>query len=240
MPVSVRPVEGRRDLNEFIRLPFRLRAGDPQWVPPLIFERRAFLDRRKNPWFEHAEAEYFLAERDGRVVGRITAQVDERWDEFQGGSDGMFGFFDSEDDREVAAALLDTAEGWVRAKGRDRLLGPMDFTMNDECGLLIEGYDAPSMILEPWHPPYYRELIEAQGLDKRIDLYMWELWFGDLKEGEQFTPMIHAAAKHSREQGVVVRQMRKRELDAEVARFMSVYNVAWGRNWGFVPITEAE
>ena len=120
-------------------------------VPPLIFERRAFLDRRKNPWFEHAEAQYFLAERDGQAVSRITAQVDERWDEFQGGSDGMFGFFDAENASEVAAALL--AANWVRARGRERLLGPMDFTMNDECGLLIEGYDEPSMILEPWHPP---------------------------------------------------------------------------------------
>jgi GNAT superfamily N-acetyltransferase len=240
MPVSVRPVEGRRDLDAFIRLPFRLRAGDPQWVPPLIFERREFLDRRKNPWFEHAEAQYFLAERDGQVVGRITAQVDERWDEFQGGSDGMFGFFDAEDDPEVAGALLGAAEEWVRGQGRARLLGPMDFTMNDECGLLIEGYDEPSMILEPWHPPYYRELIEGQGLGKRVDLYMWELWFGDLKEGDQFTPMIHAAADHSRKEGVVVRHMRKREMEAEVERFMRVYNVAWGRNWGFVPITEAE
>ena len=134
MPVTVRPVESRRDLDAFIKLPFRLRADDPQWVPPLIFERRAFLDRRKNPWFEHAEAQYFLAERDGQAVGRITAQVDERWDEFQGGSDGMFGFFDAENDPE-AAALLGTAEDWVRARGRERLLGPMDFTMNDECGL---------------------------------------------------------------------------------------------------------
>jgi GNAT superfamily N-acetyltransferase len=240
MPLQVRPVSGRRDLNAFIKLPFRLRADDPQWIPPLLFERREFLDKRKNPWFQHAEAQYFLAERDGEVVGRITAHSDQRWDSYQGGSDGMFGFFDSENDPEVAAALLDAAASWVRERGRERLLGPMDFTTNDECGLLIEGYDEPSMILEPWHPPYYRDLIEGQGLEKTIDLLMWELWFGDLKEGESFTPMIHAAAEHSRDEGVVVRQMRKREMEAEVARFMEVYNVAWGRNWGFVPITEAE
>jgi GNAT superfamily N-acetyltransferase len=240
MPVQIRPVEGRGDLDEFIKLPFRLRAEDPQWVPPLLFERREFLDRRRNPWFEHAEAQYFLAERDGDVVGRITAHVDHRWDEFQGGSDGMFGFFDAEDDPEVARALLDAAAGWVAERGRTRIIGPMDFTTNDECGLLIEGYDEPSMILEPWHPPYYRELLEGLGLEKTIDLLMWALWFGDLKEGEQFAPMIHAAAQHSREQGVTVRRMRKREMEAEVRRFMEVYNVAWGKNWGFVPITEAE
>jgi len=240
MALQIREVAGRRDLNEFIDVPFKLRAGDEQWVPPLRFERRAFLNRDKNPWFEHADAAFFLAERDGRTVGRISAHVDYRWDSYQGGSDGFFGFFDSEDEEETAKALFGTACAWVKRQGRERILGPMDFTTNDECGLLIEGYDEPSMILEPWHPPYYRDLIEGQGVSKAIDLQMWELWFGDLEQGEEFTPMIHAAAKHSREQGVVVRPMRKRDMEAEVTRFMEVYNVAWGRNWGFVPITEAE
>ena len=240
MPVAVREVRGRRDLRTFIDVPFRLRADDPQWVPPLRFERRAFLDKKKNPWFEHAEAELFLCERDGEVVGRISAHVDRRWDEFQGGSDGMFGFFEVANDPEAATALLGAARDWVRSRGRERIIGPMDFTTNDECGLLIEGYDEPSMILEPWHPPYYRDLVEQNGMEKCIDLLMWELWFGDLAEGESFTPMIHAAAEHSRKEGVVVREMRKRDMEAEVTRFMEVYNVAWGRNWGFVPITEAE
>lgn len=240
MPLTVRTVSGRKDLNAFIEVPFRLRKDDPQWVPPLRFERRAFLDRKKNPWFEHAEAEYFLCERDGEPVGRISAHIDRRWDEFQGGSDGMFGFFEVANDPEAAKALLDAACGWVRTRGRERILGPMDFTTNDECGLLIEGYNEPSMILEPWHPPYYRELIEQQGMEKRIDLLMWELWFGDLQEGDSFTPMIHAAAEHSRKEGVTVRDMKRSDMEAEVTRFMGVYNVAWGRNWGFVPITEAE
>ncbi|MGH2952091.1 MAG: GNAT family N-acetyltransferase, partial [Solirubrobacterales bacterium] len=238
--VSVRPVRGRRDLDRFIKLPFRLRRDDPVWVPPLIFERRQFLDRKRNPYFEHAEAEYFLAESDGEIVGRITAQVDRRWDEFQGGNDGMFGFIELEDDAGVARALVDAATAWLRERGRERMLGPMDFTTNDEVGLLIEGYEEPSMVLEPWHPPYYRERLEALGLTKAMDLNMWRLYFGELKEGDRFDAMIHAAAEHSREQGVTVRQMRKRDLEAEVARFMGVYNEAWGRNWGFVPITEAE
>ena len=206
---TIRPVSGKRDLKAFIELPYRLRADDPEWVPPLRFERRQFLDRRKNPWFEHAEAELFLCERDGEVVGRISAHIDHRWDEFQGGNDGMFGFFDAEDDPEVVAALIDAASGWLRERGRERMLGPMDFTMNDECGILIEGFDQPSMILEPWHPPYYQQQLEAQGLDKAIDLLMWELWFGELKEGTEMHPLIHAAAAKSREEGVVLRPMRK-------------------------------
>ena len=152
----------------------------------------------------------------------------------------MFGFFEAEDDPEVVAALIDAARDWLRERGRERMLGPMDFTTNDECGLLIEGYDEPSMILEPWHPPYYRERLEAVGLGKAMDLLMWTLWFGELKEGNEFHPMIHAAAEQSREAGVVIRGMRKRDMEAEVTRFMDVYNEAWGHNWGFVPITEAE
>jgi GNAT superfamily N-acetyltransferase len=239
--LTVRPVRGRRDLRRFIKLPFRLHREQEQWVPPLIYERRRFLDRRRNPYFEHAEAEYFLCERDGRTVGRITAQIDYRWDEFQGGNDGMFGFFECENDLAAARALVGAAAEWVRQRGRERMLGPMDFTTNDECGVLIEGYDRTPMILESWHPPYYRELLESQGLDKRIDLLMWWLEMGDLHEGTEFHPMIHAAAeKATKEHRVVLRSMRKRDLEAEVHRFQDIYNEAWGDNWGFVPITEAE
>jgi GNAT superfamily N-acetyltransferase len=238
--VTVRPVSGKRDLRAFIRVPFRLHRGTP-WVPPLIMERREFLDRDKNPFFRHAEAEYFIAERDGEAVGRITAHVDERWTQFQGGNDGMFGFFESDNDPEVARALVEEATGWLRARGRERMLGPMDFTTNDECGILIDGYDLNPMVLEPWHPPYYRELIEGLGMTKSMDLLMWELHLGKLKQGDRFHDFIHEAARKSHsEHGVTVRQMRKRDLEAEVTRFMEVYNAAWGPNWGFVPITEEE
>src|SRR6187402_358876 len=155
--VSIRPVRGRRELKRFVKVPFRLHRDSPQWVPPLIFERMEFLDRDKNPWFEHGEAELFLAERDGEAVGRVSAHLDRRWDEFQGGNDAMFGFFETVEDPEVAAALLGAASEWARGKGRERLLGPMDFTTNDEIGILIEGFERRPRILEPWHPPHYRE-----------------------------------------------------------------------------------
>ena len=238
--LSIRPVRTRRERNRFIDVPYRLRRDDPQWVPPLRFERRQFLDPDKNPWFEHAEAQLFVAVRGREDVGRVSAHIDHRWDEFQGGSDGMFGFFEAADDPEVFAALVGAAGDWLRERGRDRILGPMDFTLNDECGILIEGYDEPSMILEPWHPPYYARRLEELGLIKQIDLLMWELWFGRLKAGTELHPLIHAAAQKSRDEGVVLRSMRKRDMAAEVARFMEVYNEAWGDNWGFVPITEAE
>jgi GNAT superfamily N-acetyltransferase len=239
--ITIRSVRSRRDLKRFVKLPFRLHRDHPQWVPPLIFERMEFLNRDKNPFFEHAEAEYFLAERDGEPVGRITAQVDSRWDEFQGGSDAMFGFFETTEDPEIAVALLDAASDWARAKGRSRLLGPMDFTTNDEIGILIEGYELRPRILEPWHPPHYRELIETHGFEKAMDVLMWELQFGELKEGERFDPAIHAAAEKAlHDEGISIRNMRKSDMTNEVRRFMDIYNEAWGDNWGFVPITDAE
>jgi GNAT superfamily N-acetyltransferase len=238
--VNVRAVGNRRDLSAFIKLPFRLHRGTP-WVPPLIVERREFLDRRKNPFFDHAEAEYFLAERDGEVVGRITAQVDERWTQHNGGNDGMFGFFECDGERETAGALLDAASAWLRSRGRERVLGPMDFTTNDECGLLVDGFELEPFVLEPWHPPRYRELLEELGMTKSMDLLMWRLELGNLKQGDRFHDLIHQAAEASAsEHGVVVRSMKKRDLAREVDRFMEVYNAAWDRNWGFVPVTDEE
>jgi hypothetical protein len=239
--VTIRPVRTRRELKRFVKVPFHIHRDSPQWVPPLIFDRMQFLNRAKNPYFEHAEAEYFLAERDGEAVGRITAQVDRRWDEYQGGSDGMFGFFETVDDREVAAALLGAAEEWLRERGRTRLLGPMDFTTNDELGILIEGHEIRPMILQPWHPPYYRELLDGLGYGKAMDLLMWHLELGELAEGDQFAPEIHAAAaKALRDEGIAIRNIDKGNLAAEMARFTEVYSEAWAHNWGFVPPTDAE
>jgi len=239
--LTVRPARGRRDLKRFVKVPFRLHRDHEQWVPPLIYERRRFLDRKRNPFFEHAEAEYFLCEREGRPVGRISAQIDHRWDEFQGGDDGMFGFFECENDLAAARALIGAAAEWLRQRGRGRMLGPMDFTTNDECGILVEGYEHRPMILEPWHPPFYRELLESQGLDKRMDLLMWWLEMGDLREQTEFHPMIHEAARAAiEEHGVSLRSVRKRDLEVEMRRFMDIYNEAWGDNWGFVPITDEE
>jgi GNAT superfamily N-acetyltransferase len=238
--IEVKPVEGRRELKQFIKLPFRLHGGTP-WVPPLIYERKQFLDKAKNPYFEHGEAEYFLAWRDGEPVGRITAQVDSRWDQFQGGSDGQFGFIEAEDDPQVFEALLGAAEGWVRERGRDRMIGPMDFTTNDECGLLVEGHELHPMILEPWHPRYYDERVAALGYGKLMDLLIWWLGMGELKQGDQFADAIHAVAdKVESEHGITVRNMDKSDLEAEIGRFMEVYNSAWEKNWGFVPVTEEE
>jgi GNAT superfamily N-acetyltransferase len=237
--VEIRRVEGKGDRKQFLDLPYRLYSTEKRWVPPLRLERKEHVDPGKNPFFEHAEVEFFLARRDGRVVGRISAHVDRNLNEFQDNRWGLFGFFECEDDPETARALVDTAEAWLRERGRDRMVGPMDFTTNDECGLLIEGHERPPIILCPWQHPYYQRLLEeACGLTKAMDLLMWELQVSDRSKVHQAIWDV-ADAVESRH-GIVVRPMRKRNLQEEVTKFLEVYNSAWERNWGFVPLTEKE
>jgi GNAT superfamily N-acetyltransferase len=236
--VDVRPVAGKRELDAFIKLPWRLYRNEPRWVPPLIYDRKRFLDRSRNPFFKHAEVELFLAWRGDEPVGRISAQIDRHFNEFQHHDWGMFGFFECSNDPAVAAALLGAADAWLRARGRDRMVGPMDFTTNDECGILVDGFDLPPTILTNWHHPYYGELIEGAGLSKAMDLYMWSL---DVADRESVHPAIwRVAADVERKYGITVRNMRKKDMEAEIGRFLEVYNAAWERNWGFVPLTEEE
>ena len=239
--VTIRPVGTRRDLRRFVGVPYELHRDSPQWVPPLIRERMEFLDPRKNPYFGHAEVELFLAERDGEAVGRISAQIDHNWDSYRGGNDAQFGFFECREDREAAEALFDAAMGWLADRGRERAYGPMNFTTNDELGIMIEGFEYRPVILEPWHPPYYADLFEQAGFEKAIDIWMWHLEMGKLREGLEFHPAIHEAAQKSLdENGIRIRSMRRSDMAAEIARFHEVYNEAWGDNWGFVPLDPDE
>jgi len=227
-------VQSRRDWQEFIELPFALHSTCPQWVPPLRLERRMFHSRRMNAYFRHAGAQEFLARRGGRVVGRISAQVDGSYDAEHGPGTGMFGFFEIEDDAEVAQALLDAARGWLSEHGRSHMIGPMDYTMNDECGLLVEGHEREPMIRQGWHPAHYQALCEdAGGLTKAVDLFMWELVIDDR---EKILPIIFELAERSETKyGIELHHMRRRDLPRDIKVFGEVYNAAWKDNWGFVP-----
>ena len=239
MTVEIRTVASRRDFNTFVKLPFALYRNEPRWVAPLLMDVKKRLDRDKNPFFKHAKAEYFLAWRDGRAVGRISAHVDRNLQQFQDNDWGLWGWFETENDPDTARALLSAAEGWLREQGAGTMIGPMDFTTNDECGLLIEGHDRPPIILCPWHHPYYQPLLEEElGLQKSMDLYMWSL---DVSGRDRVNQAIwDVAARVESEHGIVCRKFRKKDLEAEVGRFLEVYNSAWERNWGFVPLTEEE
>jgi hypothetical protein len=239
--VDVRAVSSSREQREFIELPFRLHSSSLQWVPPLRLERRAFMSRRLNTYFKHAGAQEFLAwtttPGGRRVVGRISAQVDGAYDAQHGPGTGMFGFLELEDDPEVARALIDAAQVWLAERGRDHMIGPMDYTMNDECGLLIEGFERDPLVKQPWHPPHYRRLCEDAGLTKAIDLLMWELVIDDR---EKILPIIFDLSEQCEtKHGVQLRHMRRRDLPREIKVFGEIYNAAWKRNWGFVPYNQA-
>ena len=211
MAVEIRPVASRRELNTFIKLPWRLYRNEPNWVAPLLMDVKAQLDPGKNPFFEHAEAQYFLAWRDGRAVGRISAHIDRHMQEFQGNDWGLWGWFECENDPEAARALLSAAEAWLRARGAGTMIGPMSFTTNDECGLLIEGHEHRPIILRPWHHPYYQTLLEHDvGLSKVMDLYMWSL---NVSGRDKVHPAIwEMADKVESEHGIVCRNFRKKDL----------------------------
>lgn len=238
MAVEIRKVSGPRDLKRFVDLPFRLHASQPQWVPPLKLERYAFLSRKLNAFFTHGEAEYFLALRDGRVVGRATAQINHAFNDQQQKKWGWFGFLEFEEDIEILNALLDEAAAWLRARGCERMVGPADFAMNNESGILIEGYDLRPMIVQPWHPPYYQRLMEQAGMTKAMDLLMWNL---EVSDRAKVLPVIfELAEKVESEHGIRVRPMRRRQLRKDLDAFAEVYNSAWANNWDFVPYSKKD
>ena len=238
MSVEVEPVASRRGLREFIELPYRLHSNAEQWIPPLRIERRLFLDKRTGPFFKHGEEELFLARRDGRVVGRVSAQIDRAFNEFQDNAWGMFGFLELEDDIEVMRALLDAAAGWLRERGRDRMVGPMDFTMNDESGVLIEGFEFEPMIRQAWHPPYYQRLCEEAGLEKSVDTYMWSLHITG--RDKVMSIIWDLAEKLEPKHGIRIRKMSRWRLRRELDAFAEIYNEAWSRNFGFVPYSKED
>ena len=236
-PVQVEEVTTREALDTFIRLPDRLYAGDPNYVPQLHMERRDFLDPQKNPFFEHADVALFLARQDGRVVGRISASVDRNYNAFHDVKVGWFGMYEAEDDDAIAEALFSEARAWVRAKGMTSILGPANFTSNHEWGLLVEGFDSPPTVMIPYNPRYYvRHFEEVMGLEKAKDL--WAFWMpANVDPPEK---VVRISEKVRAKEGIVVRPLNLRDFAGEVARIKEIYNSAWEKNWGFVPVTDKE
>ena len=237
--LRVRAARSRQDLKRFIDLPYRLHARDPNWVPPLRRDVESLLSRSKNPFFEHAEAEYFLAERDGRVVGRIAAISNRLHNQTHGDRVGFFGFFESIHDHSVALALLDAASQWCRERSHDVLRGPASFSVNDECGLLVDGFEFPPTLMMPHNPRYYIELLERAGFTKAKDLWVYQ---GGSEEG--YVPVPERLARGTelirQRQGITLRSLDVKNFQHEVERIKELYNAAWEKNWGFVPMTEHE
>jgi len=230
---DIRPVVSRRDMAAFINLPRRLYADDPMWVEPLYLERRMHYSRL-NPFFKHAGWRAWIAWRGDQPVGRITAQVDDLHRERYGQNTGHFGLFESVDDAGVAAALTGAAEEWLAEQGTRHITGPFNFSINQDCGLLVDGFDTPPVIMMPHTRSWYGSLLEAQGYSPVQDLLAY--WIGlDFPS----PPAMRAVVRRFRNK-VKLRTLRRKHFAEEMEILRDIFNDAWSNNWGFVPFTEAE
>jgi hypothetical protein len=234
-PLSVRPVAGRAEFRRFIDYAYDRNAADPHWVAPLRIAEHERLTPKKNPFFEHAAVELFLARRGDRIVGRIAAIDDELHNATHRDNTAMFGFFEAED-ADAAAALLGTVDAWARARGRARIRGPINPSLNESAGLLIDGFDTDPMLMMPHNPPEYASHIEAAGYTKAKDLYAWLYQL----EAEAPPVIVKLAARLRDKHGITVRPLNLAEFTREVERLRVIYSAVWERNWGFVPPTPAE
>lgn len=235
--MKIELVSDKRGMDEFIALPEKVYQKNTHWVPPLISEMR-FILGRKNPFFHHAEAAYFLA-RDARdVVGRIAAIIDRNYINIHNEQTGFFGFFECLPDPEIADSLLGAASGWLQKKELCIMRGPMNPSTNDECGFLLDGFDSPPMVMMPYTPAYYHDCMERNGLIKAKDLFAYISVIKDVSSAARLQKL--ASGIKARVPGLVVRPANMRNFTKELEAVKDIYNSAWSRNWGFVPMTNQE
>ncbi len=236
--VRIAPVRNRQDIHQFTQLPWQLYSDDPAWIPPLLFELKKLLSPKKHPFHKHAEVQYFIARLNGQVVGRIAAIINYQHIQFHNESVGFFGFFESIDDQDVAQALLGAAEQWVGQRGVRSIRGPMSFSTNEECGLLVDGFNTAPMVMMSHHHPYYARLIRTAGYTKAKDLLAYLI---DLRE-DAAPPerLVHGVQRLQKKQAITIRSIDLRRFTEEIRVLHAIYHRAWTHNWGFVPMTEAE
>ncbi len=232
----VKAVADKKDLRQFIQLPYRLHSGEENYAPPLLMDVKGRLNKKKNPFFHHGEAAYFIALEGNRCVGRIAAIQNRRHNEIYQDKLGFFGWFESENDPTIAQLLMAEVENWLRERGLDEVRGPVSFSMNDEVGLLVDGFDWRQTVLTAWNPPWYESLVAACGLEKVMDLYSFSLPV--MEFGAERMERIIERIK--RRENLSVRTFDMKQFPAEVRRFKEIYDDAWMENWGHVGLSEAE
>jgi hypothetical protein len=232
--MEIVPVASKAELERFIQVPMRINARDPNYIAPLMFERREALSAKHNPFFQHADVQFWLARRDGRDVGRISAQIDHLAKTDPAAPEGFFGMIAAEDDPDIFAALFATAEDWLRARGRIRALGPFNLSIWEEVGLQIDGYDCPSMLMMPQDAPFTAKRVEQQGYAKVKDVLAY------ISGVPVFTPGVQARLGRPLPAGMVLRPIRMNRFDEELKNVVGILNDAWSENWGSTPITDAE
>jgi hypothetical protein len=235
----VTALRGRRDRHRFVDLPYRLHRDDPNWVPPLRRDVHRVLDRRRNPFFDHGEACFWLAWRDGIPVGRISAQINHLHLETHRDETGNFGLLEAIDDQAVFAALQRAAENWLRERGMRRILGPYSLSMNDDIGVLVSGFETPPMVGMPYTPPYYADRLGAEGYAKAKDLFALRVTLADIVTRHLYQ-LERVTARLRAEGRIAVRPLDPARFAEEMRLALDIYNEAWTRNWGFLPVTERE
>lgn len=235
--INIRTVQTKKDLMTFIKFQWQIYKNDQHWVPPLIMERKKLLNQNKNPFFKHAEAKYFLAEKDGKVVGRIAAIKNDMHLKYHDDDTGFFGFFECINDNEVAAALFDKAKEWIESKGLSNMRGPANPSSNDEWGMLIDGFDDSPRLLMTYNPMYYNDLCENYGMKKAKDMFAWKIEYSRITQSEKLKKGQEIVRKRY---NMKVRQLEMKNFDMDLEIFKYVYNKAWAPNWGFIPMTEEQ
>lgn len=238
-PVKINKVKTESDRRVFLSFPWEVYKDDPYWVPPVFSERMEFTDEEENPFFRHAEVDFFLAFRGERVVGTIAVFTNHRHNEFHNENVAFFGFFEVLKDAEAAEALLQTAEDWAKMRGHDSLRGPAQFSTNDECGLLVDGFHDSPRILMTYNPPYYTAYFEKRGYTSAMDLWAYSLRTDIFSQqvGYRLASLVERIRKRSK---ITFRTLEMKNFDAEVEKLKEIYNSAWSDNWGFIPMDEAE
>ncbi len=239
MSLQIERVQTNKQLRQFLKVPWMVYKDDPHWVPWLYHERLAAFTKGKHPFFEHAEVDFFITRREGKPVGIIAAIINHRHNEFHEENAAHFGVFEVLNDPEAAALLLETACNWARDHKVDKILGPMNLSTNDECGLLVDGFDSPPVVMMTYNPPYYVDFIEAAGFTKAMNLWAW---WADMNETLEQMPekLLRVVGKVKERYHLTIRNLNMKDWDNEVECVKRIYNSAWERNWGFVPMTDHE
>jgi hypothetical protein len=234
--ILVVAVDNAKEMEAFLRLPWRLYPDDPNWVPPILDFQREFLDPRTGPFFEFGEAQYFLAYHDGQPAGRLSAHINRLHNQYHDPEDGFFGFFECIQDVSVAAALFDAAAAWLGQRGKKRLIGPLNFSVYDEMGLLVEGFDTMPAIFQTHNPPYYLDLLSELGFTKVLDWYALKI-----TQREVDVPRLEKRLQQIlRGQRLIFTKYHPKELERRAKEVYTLFNEAWHRNWGHVPVTDSQ
>lgn len=234
--IDIRRVQSKKDLLSFIKLQWKINQNDPNWVAPLLMDRLKVLNKKTNPFFKDNPADFFLAYRNGEVVGRIGAIINHQHNKFHEDKTGFFGFLEAQNDKEIFSSLLNTAEDWLREKNCDLMMGPMNPSTNDEVGFLIDGYDTPPFFMMTHNPPYYNDFMQDLGFEKAKDLYAYFIHKDNLNM-ERVNKLSESMKKRF---SVSIRSLNMKNFESELETVREIYNDAWSTNWGFVPMTPEE